>query len=297
MTKYKFLFWAPLSNFEAERQPIELATNLHITVASQYEKQLLSELKAKWTNIRFSDFLLRLTLDKEEPEQAPNIYLSEARTQVVKAVSLFRLFRSQPIGFNVIVQQYSNDVSYAYSANAFLHYMLWANTDSKLSTEIYRLNKQEIKEFTSFFLAHDLPAIPKINLAIDYFNKSYIEPYTPRDSFLDIIICLENLFLKGTERELSYKLSMRMAHLLGENVEERDKVFQFIKAAYSRRSKIVHGSDVKTPSEDDLFRIRDLARRSIRYLLQNIGLWSGAEQDKIILGDTFYPNHLMEQTL
>jgi len=90
---------------------------------------------------------------------------------------------------------------------------------------------------------------------------------------------------------------MRMAHLLGENVEERDKVFQFIKAAYSRRSKIVHGSDVKTPSEDDLFRIRDLARRSIRYLLQNIGLWSGAEQDKIILGDTFYPNHLMEQTL
>src|SRR4030043_1736974 len=123
MTQYEFRFWVPLSNFHPERQPIKLKENLHITEASQFEKQLLSELKAKWTNIRFSDFLLRLTLEKEEPEKEPNIYLSDARTEIEKAITIFRLFKAQLIGFNLIVQQYSSDASYAYSANALLHYM------------------------------------------------------------------------------------------------------------------------------------------------------------------------------
>jgi len=296
MTQYEFHFWAPLSNFHPERQPIKLREDLHITEASHYEKQLLSKLKEKWTNIRFSDFLLRLTLKKEEPEKEPNIYLSDARTEIEKAITIFRLFKPQPIGFNLIVQQYSKDVSYAYSANALLHYMLWATADSKLSREIYGLQEQGIDEFVSFFKAYDLPTISKIKLAITYFNKSYIEPYTPRDSFLDIMICLENLFLKGTQQELSYKLSMRIAHLLGETVEERAKIFQFIKDAYRRRSGIVHGGDIRNLNEEYLFRVRDIARKSIRYLLQNLRLWSGTEQDKVILNDTFYPKHCAERT-
>ena len=174
--------------------------------------------------------------------------------------------------------------------------MLWATSDSTLSREIYRLQEQESDEFASFFKAYDLPTISKIKLAIAYFNKSYIEPYTPRDSFLDIMICLETLFLKDTGQELSYKLSMRMAHLLGENVEKRENIFQIINDAYRRRSKIVHGSEITDLSEEYLFRVRGLARKSIKYLVENIGLWSGSEQDKVILNDTFYPNHYVERT-
>jgi len=296
MSQYEFRFWVSLFNFHPESQPIKLGERLHITEASQYEKQLLSELQAKWTNVKFSDFLLRLTLNREEPEKEPNIYLPHALTEIEKAITIFRLFKRQPIGFNLIVQQYSSNASYAYSASALSHYMLWTPPDSKLSREIYRLQKQEIDEFVSFYKVYDLPTISRIRLAMAYFNKSYIEPYTPRDSFLDIMICLENLFLKGTEQELSYKLSMRMAHLLGEDVKERVRIFELAKDAYRLRSKIVHGTDIKNLSEEYLFGVRDLARKSIRYLLQNITLWSGTEQDKLILNNTFYPNHRIQRT-
>jgi hypothetical protein len=298
MLPYQFRFWVPLVNFRTERQqPIELSENLSIAEASEYEKQLLSELKAKWTNIRFSDFLLRLTLVKEKPESEPNIYLPDARTEIEKALTIFRLFKTRPIGFNVIVQPYSDDVSYSYSASALLHYMLWAAPDSTLSREIYQLQEPEVEEFASFFREYDLPTIFNLRLAIAYFNKSYIEPYTPRDSFLDIMICLENLLLKGTHQELTYKLAMRMAHLLGGDVHERSNLFQFIKEAYSLRSKIVHGGDIRNLSEEYLFRVRDIARKSIKYLLKHISLWYGTELDKLILNDTFYPNHCVERTL
>ncbi|NIM99387.1 MAG: hypothetical protein GTO24_15350 [candidate division Zixibacteria bacterium] len=291
MPQYQLHFWVPLINFYSERQPIRLRGNLSISVASDYEKQLLSELKSKWSNIRFSDFLLRLTLEKDEPESKPHVYLPDARAEIEKAITIFRLFRAQPVGFNAIIQRYNEDVSYAYSAIQLLHYMLWAPPDSTLSREIYELQENEVKEFASFFREYDLPTMSNLGLAIGYFNKSYIEPYTPRDSVLDIMICLENLFLRGTHQELSYKLAMRMAHLLGGNVDERSSIFQFVNEAYSLRSKIVHGGDIRNLSEEYLFRIRDLARKSIRYLLKHISLWSGTELDKLVLHNILCPNH------
>jgi len=277
------------------KQTIELNKNLRITEASYNEKQFLSEFKTKWTNLEFSDFILRLTLEKKEPESVPRIYLPEARTEIEKAITIFRLFRTQPIGFNLIVQPYSNDIA-AFSSLKLSHYMLWAASDSTLSREIFKLQEHEVEEFSSFFREYDLPEISNINFAIDYFDKSYIEPYSPRDSFLDIMICLEILFLKGTQQELTYKLAMRIAHLLGKNVYDRSEIFKFIKEAYSLRSKIVHGGDTRSLDEEYLFRVRDIARQSIKYFLKNIKIWSGTELDKVVLNDTFYPNHFDENS-
>ena len=291
MTVFQIKFWVPLANFETDSCPIKLGTNLVIDKTSKHEKSILSDLKKKWSNITFSDFILRLSIEKSEPEAEIGLYLREARIELEKAITIFRLFKKELIGFNVIIQRYSDIENYAYSANALLHYMLWAVPDSEYFRSKYRIKRNEIMEFTNFFSEYHLPSFEKMDLSVNYFNKSYIEPYTPRDSFLDIMICLENLFLKGSRQELSYKLSMRVAHLLGCNVKERKQLFQTTKKVFGYRSSIVHSGEPGKLNEEFLLNMRDIARISLRYFILNIGFWSESELDFLILNNTFFPNH------
>ncbi len=60
----------------------------------------------------------------------------------------------------------------------------------------------------------------------------------------DLVIALEGLLVeKGSD--LTYKLALRTALLTGTSGEERLKVFNDMKKAYSFRSAYVHGDDVK----------------------------------------------------
>ena len=60
------------------------------------------------------------------------------------------------------------------------------------------------------------------------------------DRLLDIAVAMEVLFsLQGGE--LTYKLSVRAAHLLGDSGEERLSVYESVQRLYRERSRIVHG--------------------------------------------------------
>lgn len=60
------------------------------------------------------------------------------------------------------------------------------------------------------------------------------------DRLLDIAVALEVLFsLQGGE--LTHKLSVRAAHLLGGSGEERIEVYESVQRLYRERSRIVHG--------------------------------------------------------
>ena len=144
--------------------------------------------------------------------------------------------------------------------------MLWALPESKYFRTKYKIENNELVEFTNFFSEHDLKSIAQISLSINYFNKSYIEPYTPRDSFLDIMICLENLFLKKSRMELSYKLAMRVAHLLSQNVKERKQLFQIMKKAYDYRSRIVWNTCSKDCRLSKRWRVRRPAAAELKPL-------------------------------
>jgi hypothetical protein len=60
------------------------------------------------------------------------------------------------------------------------------------------------------------------------------------DKLIDLMISAESLFL-GDNSELSYRLSLRAAALLGNNQEEKQIICTFFKQIYTLRSKIVHG--------------------------------------------------------
>ena len=85
------------------------------------------------------------------------------------------------------------------------------------------------------------------------------------DLAIDLRIALESLFLdEGNNAELSFRLALRAAWYLGVEGDERAKIFDALREAYSIGSKAVHrgkGYDDMIPSE--LATAQDVCRMSI----------------------------------
>ena len=77
--------------------------------------------------------------------------------------------------------------------------------------------------------------------------------------------------------ELSYRLALRTATLLGESSQEKNEIFNIMRNAYNLRSQIVHGNLPKIRKkmvnlEDYVPKLGDYLRRSIvKYLKMTIG--------------------------
>lgn len=99
-----------------------------------------------------------------------------------------------------------------------------------------------------------------LGIAIGRMNATHLR-FVDADRIIDSAICLEAILLKGVESELSYRQAIRGAHLLGGSDSERLDTFRFLRKAYDRRSKIVHGAtDPGVPSTDQILTI---ARRVV----------------------------------
>ena len=71
-------------------------------------------------------------------------------------------------------------------------------------------------------------------------ERRWLGRFRHEDRLLDIAVALEVLFgLEGGE--LTHKLSVRAAHLLGDSGEERLSVYESVQRLYRERSRIVHG--------------------------------------------------------
>jgi len=79
----------------------------------------------------------------------------------------------------------------------------------------------------------------KIRIAIRRILSAINERRNPIDGFIDTIISWENLF--GGNAELSYRISISIAKLLGKETEDRLVIQKEIVKYYTERSKIVHG--------------------------------------------------------
>lgn len=282
--KYIFKFWVSLLNFKIDissQDKIILNKDILIRLTTSFEDERLADLyKENFPRSSYSNYLLQIILRKDTPEIKPGQFLTEAEEKIKKTVTIFRLFKKERIGYNLMVQPLSEEPRYGHTTRFLLHQRLWTSEEKP---EIYTLEKGEVQPFINFFKNFYKIPFSKFNLAIEYFNKSYIEPYTPRDSFLDLMITLENLFLKKTSQELSYKLSMRMAYILGKDKEDRINIYCFIKDAYNLRSKIVHGEKSNKLDNQKFLELREFSRKSIIYFLENKDNWDGKKIDRLIL--------------
>jgi len=284
MEKYISKYWASLLNVKIDisnQEKITLDEDVLIRLTTSYEDERLADLYKKYfPRSSYSNYLLQVILRKDTPEVEPGQFFPEAREKIEKAITIFRLFKEERIGYTLIIQPLAEVQNYGYTAEFLWHQMLW--TSEKIP-EIYTVERSEIQSFINFFKDFYKISFSEFNLAIEYFNKSYIEPYTPRDSFLDLMIALENLFLKETHQELSYKLSIRMAYILGVDKKDRINIFNFMRDAYNLRSKILHGEKSDKLNNKKFLELRKLTRKSIIYFLKNKEHWNSAKLDNLIL--------------
>lgn len=127
-----------------------------------------------------------------------------------------------------------------------------------------------------------------IETAIERFNFAFSRKRT-EDKLTDFITSLEALLLSADEKsELEYRLSLRLASLIGVNANEKTLVRKILKSAYIQRSCIVHGKKVKIAqvdgkkysTEDLSVLMEDYTRKTVRIFMTLIN--KGVNQEDFL---------------
>ena len=129
-----------------------------------------------------------------------------------------------------------------------------------------------------------------LTVALDRFHSSYFLDSAAR--IIDHMIAFEALYLGG-QQELQYKLALRVAHLIGNDLSTRSEIYQDMRNAYKLRSKIIHGgSDMNIDELSEIVpKTEEYLRISIRKYLSLLAQGFNFEHvrdkllDQIILGD------------
>ena len=93
----------------------------------------------------------------------------------------------------------------------------------------------------------------KIRIALRRILSAINERTNPIDGFVDTIIAWENLF--GGNAELSFRISISIAKLLGQTESEKGTIQKDVKNYYDIRSKLLHG--VKEITAEEAIQYRD----------------------------------------
>lgn len=280
MCNHKNQFWVPLINFATNKDRIEIGNKFVIEKPTSFENEVVFEqLNKRFEIIISSKYLLRTYIKTNKPAKKIYEFFDKAIIEFEKAIILFRLFKKEFIGFNFIIEPLDNALTYGYSA-ANLSYLI---IDRKIKKEKYVIDNGEVELLEKHFREYDIFSTSKFDLAVSNFNRSYSQHFLT-NIFLDTMFVLENLFLRNTSQELKYKLSMRMAYILGDDDKtKREDIFTFIKGCYDIRSKIVHGSKIPELDRERIFKLRQLTKDSLKIFFKKRDLCLGENLDNIIL--------------
>ena len=280
MCSNKIQFWVPLINFVTNKDRIEIGDKFVIEKPTSFEKEVVFEqLTKRFEIIISSEYLLRAYIKTNKSADKIYEFFDKAIIEFEKAIILFRLFKKEFIGFNFIVEPLDNKSTYGFSAVNFSYLII----DRKTEMVKYVIDNGEIELLNNFFREYDIFSTSEFDLAVSNFNRSYSQHFLT-NIFLDTMFVLENLFLRNTSQELKYKLSMRMAYLLGGNDDtKREDFFTFIKDCYDIRSQIVHGSKIPMLDKQRIFKLGELTKDSLKIFFKKRELCLGKNLDDIIL--------------
>lgn len=263
---------SPFPFFQSELEEIDLIDGLKIRKITWEEREsifldlsmsVLQTYGDIGHRLGSTNFYAEYTWGKEKPV-----------ANVQKAVLALSLFKP------------NSRVDYHGSIN---YRMLWRKSFCGVSSgaplarsKYYKLTKEEAGKFLSFWKDEFLPIIGRAEHFL-HVALSRFEDYRRRANWLmglvDLVICLEAMYLRE-DQELAYRLSHRCATILGygKPAEEKEQVRSFIKAAYSIRSKLVHGEKVnwermRSKHGIQFDRIYDFIEQTSEYVRQSIRLF------------------------
>jgi Apea-like HEPN len=97
------------------------------------------------------------------------------------------------------------------------------------------------------------------------------------DRIIDVCVALDALYAQGTSDELTYKVCVRAAFLLGDQSGGRKYIFNLLHEAYTQRGSVVHGSRSVNQGNLKSFNVTtspdDLLNRSVGVLRDSIIAW------------------------
>ena len=152
---------------------------------------------------------------------------------------------------------------------------VWTITPSD-DAQPLSLNEEELSGIVEA-LRH---ADEKLCIAVRRWRRSKRPEFRLEDSYIDLRIALEALYLKDFDDERSQEMRFRLplfgAWHLAENLEDRRSIRKTLRDAYDMASKVVHGGEVVKGSgagpyweaRAELDRAQDLCRRGILKLLR-----------------------------
>ena len=219
--------------------------------------------------------------DTEKREKWPK-ELDDARnklSEITENVSLcFSLacHRTPPVGISSAWTMIFDPISQGTSLS-------W-NSEPRSPVSFHILNQnEEREELVNWCSKVKDVEDTKIRLAIRRILSAINQRRDPIDGFIDTIIAWENLF--GGNAELSFRVSVSIAKLLGDTAEQKKELQKFVNDHYNIRSKLVHG--VKEMTQEQAIECRDkcldIALKAIRKLyLERVELIEDTNRSKIL---------------
>jgi hypothetical protein len=141
---------------------------------------------------------------------------------------------------------------------------------------------RSIYELLGRLTVRDEPQLRPIQIALNAFSSLYArEHYRADDRLVNAITALEALL--RIDFELAFRSAFRVAGILASSDDERVDIFDRMRSYYDTRSKIVHGSQLRTRHQADLQNDEPLLQWTRSLLMGFLQL-----ADRGILDDAFY---------
>ncbi len=231
----KFSCSALLFSFESDIDEIIIDEFTKIKKYSENECKEIWErrsfITSSWYIISPLDYRLEVIFNKKKEDLRK--FTKEGREDLRKVLLLLRLFKPSTLRIGRIETKPIQWVSFGGIISSGMEERPGGN---------YRLSIAEVPELIKLW--NEIKNINFLNfrsleIAIKRFNFAH-ERIDLEDKFIDIMIGFETLYL-ADDKELRYKSGLRTAILIGENLEERRKIFKIIQVAYDKRSNLIHG--------------------------------------------------------
>src|SRR5260370_3519689 len=133
----------------------------------------------------------------------------------------------------------------------------------------YEFNSADIRDFLTFYVRFlevslTIGEYPEIELAVSRYCKETAQ----HGDVVDLMISLESL-LVPEEEGIAFKLSQRVADLLGADAKPRKELFKKVRDFYGLRSRTVHGAKAR-PREVNLGQQLDDLREITRKIILSV---------------------------
>ncbi|NVM52820.1 MAG: hypothetical protein HWN66_03890 [Candidatus Helarchaeota archaeon] len=219
----------------------------------------------------------KLVITEKEIVDYSNIE-NNIQTKIDNVINTLHFFTKLRIGVSGLfyVYRYKNgQITYKD------HLFTFENLEEGL--EVFDVD-QHIENLTEMFQFLSDLEDKSLKSALRRFRYSYNRGLS-EDALIDIYFAFESLF--DIDREISYRLSLYLGMLIGNNPSSRRMIFEFFRKACDIRSKIAHGSEItqKDLKKIDISSISELYDKLKEYFLcavENIKIIVEQEGDESI---------------